>query len=94
LTPIKVAPDGNQVEISRELFGALWDFLQGNQPTGSVVTHFRNRGIAALEAIIKKTYKYKETFSSRHDHRECNTLHHGLRQADPSIAYKEIHGTR
>jgi hypothetical protein len=52
-----VAPDGDQVEISRELFGALWDFLQGNQPTGSVVIHFRNGGIAGLEAIIKKTYK-------------------------------------
>lgn len=52
-----VAPDGNQVEISHELFGALWDFLRGNQPTGSVVIHFRNGGIAGLEAIIKKTYK-------------------------------------
>jgi hypothetical protein len=52
-----VAPDGNQIEISSELFGALWDFLQGNKPTGSVVIHFRNGGIAGLEAIIKKTYK-------------------------------------
>jgi hypothetical protein len=52
-----IAPDGNQIEISRELFGALWDFLQGNKPTGSVVIHFRNGGIAGLEAIIKKTYK-------------------------------------
>ena len=52
-----VAPDGNQIEISGELFGALWDFLQGTKPTGSVVIHFRNGGIAGLEAIIKKTYK-------------------------------------
>jgi hypothetical protein len=52
-----VAPDGSQVEISAELFGALWDFLQGNKSTGSVVIHFRNGGIAGLEAIIKKIYK-------------------------------------
>jgi hypothetical protein len=52
-----IAPDGSQVEISAELFGALWDFLQGNKPTGSVVIHFRNGGIAGLEAVIKKTYK-------------------------------------
>jgi hypothetical protein len=52
-----VAPDGNRVEISKELFGALWDFLLGNKPTGSVVIHFRNGGIAGLEAVIKKVYK-------------------------------------
>ncbi len=52
-----VAPDGNRVEISGELFIALWDFLEGNKPTGSVVIHFRNGGIAGLEATIKKIYK-------------------------------------
>jgi hypothetical protein len=52
-----VAPDGSQVEISSELFTALWDFLQGNKSTGSVVIHFRNGGIAGLEAIVKKIYK-------------------------------------
>ena len=52
-----VAPDGNRIEISKELFGALWDFLEGTKPTGSVVIHFRNGGIAGLEAIIKKIYK-------------------------------------
>jgi hypothetical protein len=52
-----IAPDGSQIEISPELFGALWDFLQGNKSTGSVVIHFRNGGIAGLEAIIKKIYK-------------------------------------
>ena len=54
---VVVAPDGNRVEISKELFGALWDFLMGNKPTGSVVIHFRNGGIAGLEAVIKKVYK-------------------------------------
>jgi len=52
-----VAPDGNRVEISKELFSALWDFLEGSKPTGSVVIHFRNGGIAGLEAVIKKIYK-------------------------------------
>jgi hypothetical protein len=52
-----VAPDGKQIEIPKELFGLLWDFLEGNKPAGSVVIQFRNGGIAGLEAIIKKTYK-------------------------------------
>ena len=52
-----VAPDGNNIEIPKELFGVLWDFLQGNKSTGSVVIQFRNGGIAGLEALVKKTYK-------------------------------------
>jgi hypothetical protein len=52
-----VAPDGNQIEIPKELFGLLWDFSAGNKPTGSVVIQFRNGGVAGLEAVIKKTYK-------------------------------------
>ena len=52
-----VAPDGNHVEIPRELFGLLHDFLRGSKQTGSVVIQFRNGGIAGLESVIKKTYK-------------------------------------
>jgi hypothetical protein len=52
-----VAPDGNHVEIPRELFGLLHDFLRGTKQTGSVVIQFRNGGIAGLESVIKKTYK-------------------------------------
>ena len=52
-----VAPDGNRIEIPRELFGLLLDFLQGSKQNGSVVIQFRNGGIAGLEAVIKKTYK-------------------------------------
>jgi hypothetical protein len=52
-----VAPDGSQIVISKELFGALWDFLQGDKPIGSLSIHFRNGGIARLEALIKKIYK-------------------------------------
>jgi hypothetical protein len=52
-----IDPDGNQVEIPKELFGLLWDFSRGAKPTGSVIIQFRNGGIAGLEAVIKKTYK-------------------------------------
>jgi hypothetical protein len=52
-----VAPDGSRIEIPKELFGLLLDFLQGSKQTGSVVIQFRNGGIAGLEAVIKKTYK-------------------------------------
>ena len=54
---VVVAPDGNHVEISSELFSALWEFLEGEKQTGSVVIHFRNGGIAGLESIVKKIYK-------------------------------------
>jgi len=52
-----VAPDGNHIEIPKELFGLLWDFTEGNKPTGSVIIQFRNGGIAGLEALIKKIYR-------------------------------------
>jgi len=54
---VVLAPDGNHIEISSELFTALWEFLEGEKQTGSVVIHFRNGGIAGLEAIVKKVYK-------------------------------------
>ena len=54
---VVVSPEGTQIVISRELFGALWDFLQGNKPTGSLVIQFRNGGIAGLEGVIKRVYK-------------------------------------
>jgi hypothetical protein len=52
-----VAPDGEQINIPRELFGALGDFARSGGPTGSIVIHFRNGGVAGLEAILKKIYK-------------------------------------
>jgi len=52
-----VSPEGVQIEIPQELFGALCDFLQGSKPTGSVVIQFRNGGIAGLEAQVRKIYK-------------------------------------
>lgn len=52
-----VAPDGDRIEIPKELFGLLWDFLQGSKQTGSVIMQFRNGGIAGLEAVTRKIYK-------------------------------------
>jgi hypothetical protein len=54
---VAVGSDGDQVEIPKELFKALWDFSQGSKATGSVVIHFRNGGMAGLEGLIKRTYK-------------------------------------
>ena len=59
-----VAPEGDQIEIPKELFKALWDFSQGSKATGSVVIHFRNGGVAGLEAVIKRTYKKLNRASS------------------------------
>jgi hypothetical protein len=54
---VVVSPDGNRIEIPKELFGALWDFIEGNKPSGSVTIQFRNGGVAGLEALIRRTYK-------------------------------------
>jgi len=52
-----VSPDGRQIAIPSELFGLLWDFLEGNKQTGSIIVQFRNGGVAGLESFVKKTYK-------------------------------------
>jgi hypothetical protein len=52
-----VSPEGDGVEIPKELFAVLCDFLQIRKDTGSIVVHFRNGGVAGLEALIKKRYK-------------------------------------
>lgn len=52
-----VAPDGTQVEIPKELYMVLWDFLQGSRNSGSITIQFRNGGVAGLEAVVKRTYK-------------------------------------
>jgi len=58
---VVISPEGNQIEIPKELFGALSDFLHGSagsvKPTGTVTIQFRNGGVAGLEAMIKRIYK-------------------------------------
>lgn len=55
--PSVVAPDGAKVEIPEEVFAALQDFVLNARPTGSLTIHFRNGGVAGIEALIKKIYK-------------------------------------
>lgn len=52
-----VSPEGAQVEIPKELYMLLWDFLQGSRSSGSIIIQFRNGGIAGLETVVKRTYK-------------------------------------
>jgi len=52
-----VSADGGRIEIPKELFGALWDFIKGNKSSGTVTIQFRNGGVAGLEALVKRTYK-------------------------------------
>lgn len=52
-----ISPEGLRVEIPKELFLVLCDFLQIRKDAGSMVVHFRNGGVAGLEALIKKRYK-------------------------------------
>jgi hypothetical protein len=54
---VVVSPDGSRIEIPKELFVALWDFIEENKPSGTVTIQFRNGGVAGLEALIKRTYK-------------------------------------
>lgn len=51
------SPEGMQIEIPKELYEALREFVQETKAMGSVVIQFRNGGIAGLEALVKKTYK-------------------------------------
>jgi hypothetical protein len=55
--PSVVAPDGAKVEIPEEVFAALEEFVLISRPTGSLTIHFRNGGVAGIEALIKKVYK-------------------------------------
>jgi len=52
-----ISPEGAGIAIPKELFVVLWDFLQIRKDAGSMVVHFRNGGVAGLEALIKKRYK-------------------------------------
>jgi len=55
--PSVVAPDGAKVEITEEVFAALEEFVLNARPTGVLTIHFRNGGVAGIEALIKKVYK-------------------------------------
>jgi hypothetical protein len=52
-----VSPEGAKVDIPKELFTVLFDFIELRKDAGSMVVHFRNGGVAGLEVLIKKRYK-------------------------------------
>lgn len=56
-TYVAISPEGTKLEIPKELFTVLCDFMEFRKDAGSIVVHFRNGGIAGLEAVIKKRYK-------------------------------------
>jgi hypothetical protein len=51
------SPDGKEIEVPRELFAILSDFMVTRKDAGSMVVQFRNGGVAGLETLIKKKYK-------------------------------------
>ena len=54
---IAISPDGRQVEIPKELFVALWDFLEGRKAAGSITLQFRDGSLSCLEAVAKKNFR-------------------------------------
>jgi hypothetical protein len=54
---IAISPSGSQLEIPKELFVALSDFMKTRKCPGSITVHFRKGEIICVEAIAKKTYR-------------------------------------
>lgn len=54
---VVASPEGLKVEIPKELFLVLCDFLEVRKDAGSMTVHFRNGGVAGLETLVKKKYK-------------------------------------
>jgi hypothetical protein len=52
-----ISPDGRQIEIPKELFLALWDFLEGRKTAGSITLQFRDGTLSCLEAVAKKNFR-------------------------------------
>ncbi len=51
------APGGTQLEIPKELFVALSDFIKTRKCPGSITIQFRRGEIICVEAVAKKTYR-------------------------------------
>jgi len=51
------APGGTQLEIPKELFVALSDFIKTRKCPGSITIQFRRGEIVCVEAVAKKTYR-------------------------------------
>jgi hypothetical protein len=51
------APGGTQLQIPKELFIALSDFIKTRKCPGSITIQFRRGEIVCVEAVAKKTYR-------------------------------------
>jgi hypothetical protein len=54
---VAISPDGRQIQIPKELFLALWDFLEGRKVAGSITLQFRDGTLSSLEAVAKKSFR-------------------------------------
>jgi len=54
---VAVSPTGAHVQIPKELFVALQDFMKTRKNPGSITIQFRDGDITAVEAVAKKTYR-------------------------------------
>jgi hypothetical protein len=54
---LALSPGGTRLQIPKELFVALSDFMKTRKCPGSITIHFRRGEIICVEAIAKKTYR-------------------------------------
>jgi len=54
---IAISPNGNNVQIPKELYIALLDFIKTRKYPGSINIQFRSGEIICVEAVAKKTYR-------------------------------------
>jgi len=54
---LATAPGGTQLQIPKELFVALSDFIKTRKSPGSITIQFRRGEIVCVEAVSKKTYR-------------------------------------
>lgn len=58
---IATSPSGAKVNIPKELFVALSDFIKTRKSPGSISIQFRGGEIICVEAVAKKTYRNSQT---------------------------------
>ena len=54
---VALSPHGAQVQIPKELFVTLLDFINTRKYPGSINIQFRSGEIICVEAVAKKTYR-------------------------------------
>lgn len=54
---VATSPSGTTVQVPKELFVALSDFMKTRKCPGSITIQFRKGEIICVEAVAKKTYR-------------------------------------